>query len=400
MTGRSGAARAARRVAGRRRRAPRDGRRLGRHRRHELPTVGRSRPAADDAEHARLRPGRRRHRPGARRQSPAPRPDPAAATGWRPTPARAGSSMAARLVHPSGLRGGRARHAGTGRGAPRDRRAPGMPGPLYRGRRPGPDPGRPSQRGGRAREDDGRRRRRPVGAARRRRARLARRRAAGRSGARRYRELVEDADVPTYVLPGPGISWAAATRRSRARSPMPRLPKGPGATPEGVEDGAITPFEGAGERVFAFDLRAAAGTVRVVAIDNAAGRWPAGRTTQAQWLREVMEQARAPWHPGGRRRQCVAGRRAADAARGRRRGGLALLVGHASAYVATAGVDDPADPHFGGVLSRTEISRPNAPRRSRSSSRPRSATRPRGRRGRSRTTTTKPSSTARPARRC
>jgi hypothetical protein len=34
---------------------------------------------------------------------------------------------------------------------------------------------------------------------------------------------------------------------------------------------------------------------------------------------------------------------------------LALLAGHASAYVATAGIDDPLDPHFGGVVSHTEI---------------------------------------------
>ena len=146
---------------------------------------------------------------------------------------------------------------------------------------------------------------------------------------------------------------------------MRRLPKGAGATPDGVEEGAITPFDGAeasgGRRVFAFDLRAAAGTVRVVAIDNAAGRLAGGPDgPQAQWLREVMDGARTRGIP-----VVVVGSASLDGAQLMPRADdaeeeLALLVGNASAYVATAGVDDPADPHFGGVLSRTEISRPNA----------------------------------------
>jgi hypothetical protein len=37
---------------------------------------------------------------------------------------------------------------------------------------------------------------------------------------------------------------------------------------------------------------------------------------------------------------------------------IALLAGHASAYVATAGVDDPADEHFGGVLAQKEVVAP------------------------------------------
>ena len=39
---------------------------------------------------------------------------------------------------------------------------------------------------------------------------------------------------------------------------------------------------------------------------------------------------------------------------------IALLAGHASAYVATAGVDDPADRFFGGVLSRNVVQVPGA----------------------------------------
>ncbi len=181
------------------------------------------------------------------------------------------------------------------------------------------------------------------------------------AGARRYRELVEDADVPTYVLPGPGDLVGGGDEAFASAFADAAAPQGTGATPEGVEEGAITPFEGAGERVFAFDLRAAAGTVRVVAIDNAAGRLAGGPDgPQAQWLREVMAGARTRGIP-----VVVVGSASLDGAQRMPRADdaeeeLALLVGHASAYVATAGVDDPADPHFGGVLSRTEISRPNA----------------------------------------
>ena len=181
------------------------------------------------------------------------------------------------------------------------------------------------------------------------------------AGARRYRELVEGADVPTYVLPGPGDLVGGGDEAFASAFADAAAPQGTGATPEGVEDGAITPFEGAGERVFAFDLRAAAGTVRVVAIDNAAGRLAGGPDgPQAQWLREVMDGARTRGIP-----VVVVGSASLDGAQLMPRADdaeeeLALLVGHASAYVATAGVDDPADPHFGGVLSRTEISRPNA----------------------------------------
>ncbi len=39
---------------------------------------------------------------------------------------------------------------------------------------------------------------------------------------------------------------------------------------------------------------------------------------------------------------------------------IALLAGHASAYVATAGVDDPADQHFGGVLAQSVVAAPGA----------------------------------------
>ena len=141
--------------------------------------------------------------------------------------------------------------------------------------------------------------------------------------------------------------------------------------------------------------------MRVVAIDNAAGRLAGGPDgAQAQWLRDVMDRRARAGIPS-----IVVGSVPLDGAQRMPPADdadeeIALLAGHASAYVATAGVDDPADPHFGGVLSQSDDLAPGAAARSRSSSPRRSATRPRGRRGRSRTTTTKPSSTARPAPRC
>src|SRR5207237_76961 len=77
--------------------------------------------------------------------------------------------------------------------------------------------------------------------------------------------------------------------------------------------------------------------------------------------RRVRERVRRRARTGGHRRRARRGgprddpaaRRppAADAA-----DEAALLAGHASAYVATAGVDDPADRHFGGVLSESTLS--------------------------------------------
>jgi hypothetical protein len=101
-------------------------------------------------------------------------------------------------------------------------------------------------------------------------------------------------------------------------------------------------------------VRAAAGTVRVIAIDNAGGALEGGPDgAQAAWLREVMEQARGLGYasiaigsmPLDASQQA---KPAADAA-----AEIALLAGHASAYVATAGVDDPLDQHFGGTLTQS-----------------------------------------------
>ena len=172
--------RAARRVAGRRRGAARDGRRLGRSRRHELSAVRRSRSPADDVQHARVRPRPGRHRPGARR---------ARRRGDQPARARSGRGVRDRAPvrsrrprsRPSaGLRARRDRYDARRRGTARDRRARDVPGPLHGRRRPGPDPRCPCRGGDHAREVDGRGRGRPGRAAVRRWARLARRRGAGR----------------------------------------------------------------------------------------------------------------------------------------------------------------------------------------------------------------------------
>ena len=182
------------------------------------------------------------------------------------------------------------------------------------------------------------------------------------AGARRYRELTQGAGVPTYVLPGPGDLAAGGDRAFAAGFADAAAPQGSGPTPESIDLSAITPFDPVGapgaRRVFAFDVRAAAGTVRVVAIDNTGGRFAGGPDgPQAQWLRQVMDGARERGIP-----VVVAGTASLDA---KQRippakdadEELELLIGHASAYVATGGVDDAEDAHFGGLLYQSELTR-------------------------------------------
>ena len=116
---------------------------------------------------------------------------------------------------------------------------------------------------------------------------------------------------------------------------------------------------GQARNTFAFDVHASAGTVRVIAIDNAGGTLAGGHDgAQAQWIRETLEQARLAGFPS-----VVVGSMPLDdsqRAKPAEDAGdeLALLAGHASAYVATAGVDDPADQYFGGVLAQSLIETP------------------------------------------
>ena len=184
-------------------------------------------------------------------------------------------------------------------------------------------------------------------------------------GARRYRALTEGAGVPTYVVPGPGDSpdgGADAFASAFASAPAPQ---GSGETPTGVDLATVSqprdPDPARARGTFAFDVHAPAGTVRVIVIDNAAGRLAGGLDgPQAQWVRDALEQAR-----GQGIASVVAGsvplddtqsaKPAADAA-----DELALLAGHASAYIALAGVDDPSDPHFGGVLAQSTAVAPGS----------------------------------------
>lgn len=182
-------------------------------------------------------------------------------------------------------------------------------------------------------------------------------------GARRYRELTDGAGVPTYVLPGPGdLPGGGAEAFASAFATAP-APQGTGETPAGVDLVAVTQPGGAtpgqGRGTFAFDVKAPAGTVRVIAIDNAAGRLAGGpEGPQAQWIRATLDQARTNGVPSvvvgsaplDDTQHVTPAEDAADQ--------IALLAGKASAYVATAGVDDPADEHFGGVLSQSVIQAP------------------------------------------
>ena len=182
-------------------------------------------------------------------------------------------------------------------------------------------------------------------------------------GARRYRELTQGAGVPTYVLPGPGDlpnGGAEAFASAFATAPAPQ---GTGEAPAGVDLLTVTQPEaavaGQARSTFAFDIQASAGTVRVIAIDNAAGRLAGGPDgAQARWIRETMEQARLHGFPS-----IVVGSMPLDDSQNAKPAEdaadeIALLAGHASAYVATAGVDDPADQYFGGVLAQNVVEAP------------------------------------------
>lgn len=179
-------------------------------------------------------------------------------------------------------------------------------------------------------------------------------------GARRYRALTGGAGVPTYVLPGPGDLPGGGAEAFAAAFAGAPAPQGTGPAPAGVDVLTVTqPAEAVADRArstFAFDVKAAAGTVRVVAIDNAAGRLAGGPDgAQAQWIRATLEQARSSGIasivvgslPLDTTQQAKPAEDAADE--------IALLAGRASAYVATAGVDDPADQHFGGVLAQNVV---------------------------------------------
>jgi hypothetical protein len=184
-------------------------------------------------------------------------------------------------------------------------------------------------------------------------------------GARRYRDLTQGAGVPTYVLPGPGdVPGGGAEAFASAFATAP-APQGSGEAPTGIDVLTVPQpgpaVAGQARSTFAFDVRAAAGTVRVIAIDNAAGRLAGGPDgVQARWIRETMEQARASGFPS-----IVVGSVPLDGSQDAKPAEdavdeIALLAGHASAYVATAGVDDPADQFFGGALSQSVVPAPGA----------------------------------------
>ena len=121
-------------------------------------------------------------------------------------------------------------------------------------------------------------------------------------GARRYRALTEGGGVPTYVVPGPGDSpdgGADAFASAFASAPAPQ---GTGEAPTGVDLSTVaqpgSPVADRARSTFAFDVHAPAGTVRVIVIDNAAGKLEGGLDgPQAQWVRDALEQARGQGIP-------------------------------------------------------------------------------------------------------
>ena len=163
-------------------------------------------------------------------------------------------------------------------------------------------------------------------------------------GARRYRELTQGTGVPTYVLPGPGDTAGRRRCGVRARpSPTPPHPRG------------RAPPRRASTRPTVPQPESPPGARRV-RVRRARRRGRGARRRDRQRRRQArrragrgagpvdpasLDQARERSRPVGRGRQlALDGARhakpAEDAAEE-----IALLAGHASAYVATAGDDDP-----------------------------------------------------------
>ena len=180
-------------------------------------------------------------------------------------------------------------------------------------------------------------------------------------GARRYRAALERSAVPAYGLAGPGdLPAGGAEAFGRAFATF-AAPEGSGAAPDGIDAGAppqppAGPAAGRARTAFAFDVRAAAGTVRVAAIDNAAGELAGGSAgPQATWIGDLLTRSREQGIPvvvvGSAPLDTAASAQPArDAA-----AEVALLAGRASAYVATAGVDSPDSQYFGGALAQSTV---------------------------------------------
>ncbi|MDX6702066.1 MAG: hypothetical protein QOF26_2292 [Baekduia sp.] len=172
-------------------------------------------------------------------------------------------------------------------------------------------------------------------------------------GARRYRRLLDAAEVPTYTLPGPGdLPGGGADAFGTAFATWP-APEGSGSAPDGIDATAPQPSAADPSRArsaFAFDVRAEAGTVRVLAIDNAAGTLDPAQTA---WIDDLLNRSREQGIPvvavGSRALDDTAGATPATDAEEE----IALLSGRASAYVATAGADDPGRPDFGGAVAQS-----------------------------------------------
>jgi hypothetical protein len=173
-------------------------------------------------------------------------------------------------------------------------------------------------------------------------------------GARRYRGLLDGAAVPTYTLPGPGdLPDGGAEAFGAAFATWP-APEGSGPAPDAVDATAPAQPSAAdpsrARSAFAFDVRAAAGSLRVLAIDNAAGTLSQAQTA---WIDDLLNRSREDGIPviavGSRALDDTAGATPATDAEDE----IALLSGRASAYVATAGADDPGRPDFGGGVTQS-----------------------------------------------
>ncbi|WP_022929851.1 hypothetical protein [Patulibacter americanus] len=184
------------------------------------------------------------------------------------------------------------------------------------------------------------------------------------AGARRYRELLAGDGTPTFALPGPGDLQGGGPQAFSAAFATAAAPVGTGAPQDGITvDPALAPPPGPGGAPtrFTFDVSASAGRVRVLAIDNAAGRLEGGPDgPQAAWIRRVLDDARAGAVPvvavgSASLVQGTVAALADDAAFE-----VALLAGRASAYVATAGSDDPEPRRFGGETARTVVRDPGS----------------------------------------
>lgn len=181
------------------------------------------------------------------------------------------------------------------------------------------------------------------------------------AGARRYRRLADAFPVPTIVAPSAGD--LAGTGGSAFKDAFGDVQPTANVRPV-AEPAPPQPAPGKPATMYAFDVISGdgAGALRVMMIDNASGRLatgPSGRS-QFEWIEQLTRASRIAGIP-----VLAVGTAPLDDAGGAVRAedwsdeADLLEESGVVAYVATGGVDDPADAAFGGNLAAATLQIPN-----------------------------------------